>query len=135
MNAQNQVLKRNISNLESDIESNNKNIESERLEAKKMQDQIQKLKLELGKITPTPKSPNWDGFGNAQAQKTTFVNADPFGSANAFGAADPFGQPMSTADPFGAGGGAFGAFDSPSNPNAFGAPNVWGRKCILSIFI
>ena len=110
--------------MEADIESNNRQIETERQETAEMEKKIRKLRVELGKITEIESTPplkqtpqtNWgfgaSNFGTPNAFDTTPNSttpnafsttpnafgspvADPFTSSSAFGG-EPFGQ--STAD-------------------------------------
>merc|ERR1712131_190416 len=83
LNQQNQVIKRNIMNLESDSETNNSEVTSEREEKSKLEERIKSLNLDLGKLTPTPTTPQnvtqngWSGFGQTDST-SSFGNG--FGS-------------------------------------------------------
>ena len=135
LNQQNQVIKRNIMNLESDIETNNSEVASEREEKSKLEERIRSLKLDLGKLTPTPVTPQQNGWGFTQTDSAGFgngfgspaTNQDPFGSANP----DPFASSSGqTQDPFGQSGfGNFGASSGATPTDAFGAnANGWGES-------
>ena len=124
--AQNQIVRRNIEQLESDLKSRNDELERERVEKATMETQIEQLRQELGKNQPVQTtSPNYDAFGSAcgspapaPAAFNAFggASADPFGAA---AAADPFGASSpSTNDLFGGAGAVqstdlFGVMSSP----------------------
>ena len=125
-------------NLESDIETNNSEVASEREEKSKLEERIRSLKLDLGKLTPTPTTPQnvtqngWSGFGQTTGQSTggfgnefgsPATNQDPFAASSS----DPFAS-SGGQDPFGQSGfGNFGAGSAATPTNAFGAANGWGE--------
>ena len=120
-------------NLESDIETNNSEVASEREEKSKLEERIRSLKNDLGKLTPTPVTPKQNGWSFTQTDSAGFgngfgspaTNQDPFGSANPDPFASSGGQ---TQDPFGQSG--FSNFGSTVTPtDAFSAnPNGWGES-------
>ena len=122
-------------NLESDIETNNSEVASEREEKSKLEERIKSLKLDLGKLTPTPTTPQnvtqngWSGFGQTDSTSgfgngfgSQATNQDPFAASNS----DPFASSAGQ-DPFGQSGfGNFGAGSGATVTDAFGA-NGWGE--------
>lgn len=122
-------------NLESDIETNNSEVASEREEKSKLEERIRSLKNDLGKLTPTPVTTQQNGWGFTPTDSAGFgngfgspvTNQDPFGSANPDPFASSGGQ---TQDPFGQSGfGNFGPSSAATPTNALSAnANGWGES-------